>query len=367
MALAPQALAETITVTGNGAESENEVVVSNDTQTDVQQSNDANITNNISTSSNTGGNTASGNTDGNTVIRTGDAVQQTEVKNEVNHSVVEQNNCCQSSNTNITVSNNGAFSYNEANVRSSNTTNVNVYQNANVVNNIDTYANTGNNKASYNTDGDTVIKTGDIAAIHKVKNGPINLSYISLPAAQNSKSQYLAIFGNGFGSWNTIDLDEANETSINVVNVANVLNDLKQNYSTGDNKAKFNTDGDTAILTGDIAAYTIIDNGPINVSKVKIDCECEKEREKKKEKEKEKEKEEAPVAPAAPVSAPPSAPNISAPAPVAHAAEAAVSGPQLPVTGNNWIVLALFGNIMMLLLGAYLRLRSGRSPGFELA
>ena len=36
----------------------------------------------------------------------------------------------------------------------------------------------------------------------------------------------------------------------------------------------------------------------------------------------------------------------------------------LSFTHTNWWVLALFGNIMMLLWGAYLRLRSGRSPGY---
>jgi hypothetical protein len=36
----------------------------------------------------------------------------------------------------------------------------------------------------------------------------------------------------------------------------------------------------------------------------------------------------------------------------------------LPSTGGNWLLFSLLGNIMMFFLGAYLRLRSGRSPGF---
>lgn len=34
------------------------------------------------------------------------------------------------------------------------------------------------------------------------------------------------------------------------------------------------------------------------------------------------------------------------------------------VSGSYWFFIALIGNILMMLLGGYLRLRSGRSPGF---
>lgn len=361
MVLSPQVYAEQITVTGNGSESVNTVVVSETTQTKVEQTNEANVVNNVSTESKTGNNDASFNTTGNTMVQTGDAVQQTQVTNSMNTSVLNQSDCCKQQETNIHVSNNGAFSTNHVSVNNTNTTSVNVYQNANVVNNIESEANTGNNDASFNTDGDSVIKTGDIKAVTKVKNGSINLSYIKIPAKGNFSDRTVKIFGNGFGSWNTVDLDEDNDTYIQTVNVANVLNDLKQNYSTGDNKAKFNTDGDTAIITGDIAASTSIDNSPINVNKVEIDCECEK-----KEKVKEKEK-EVPAAPVGGNVPPPSQVTPQGPGPAAPVVHLASVGPQLPVTGNNWLVLALFGNIMMLLLGAYLRLRSGRSPGALLA
>lgn len=353
----PHVLAEEINITGNGAASVNEVVVSNNNQSNIEQTNTANVVNNISNTTNTGDNNASGNTNGNAEIVTGDVQQETSVSNTMNQSIVEQNNCCQNSQNNVTISGNGAFSDNKALVQSNNNTSVNVYQDADVINNVKTYANTGNNSASYNTGGDTVIKTGNIKAKTLLHNGPINLSYIKIPAASKGSSS-IKIIGNGFGSWNTVNLDDNNETNIEVVNVANVLNNLKENYSTGDNDAKFNTGGDAAIRTGDIHAMTTIDNGPINVSKVVIDCKCDKEKEKE---------EAAPSAPAAPVGGnipPPSQLNPGGPAPVTTIAQHIAAGPQLPITGNNWMVLALFGNIMMLLLGAYLRLRSGRSPGF---
>lgn len=39
----------------------------------------------------------------------------------------------------------------------------------------------------------------------------------------------------------------------------------------------------------------------------------------------------------------------------------------LPFTGSNWFFIAFIGNILMLLMGRYLRLHSGRSPGFAYA
>ncbi len=59
--------------------------------------------------------------------------------------------------------------------------------------------------------------------------------------------------------------------------------------------------------------------------------------------------------------------NISGPTivPVVGDIVAAVLFPTEPIN-VNFLVLALFGNIMMLLLRSYLRLRSGRSPAYRL-
>lgn len=375
MTISPQAFAQQITVTGNGSESVNQVVLSDTTETNIQQTNEANVINTISNEVNTGNNEISNNTKGDTMIQTGDATQHTQVTNSVNTSVVEQGGCCIQQPTNIYISNNGAFSTNNISANNSTTTRVDVHQNANVLNTLYSEANTGNNDASYNTKGDSVIKSGDIYATTKVKNSPINLSYIKLPTVGNNKDHSIKVFGNGFGSWNTVDLDETYDTFVETVNIANVLNDLKENYSTGYNKVKFNND-DSAILTGDISAFTSINNGPINVSKVAVECVCEKkkevkekeEEEKKKIKEKEREKEkEVPAAPVERNVPPPSEITLQVPPPVAPVVHIEAVAPQLPITGNNWLMLALFGNIMMLLLGAYLRLRSGRSPGDSLA
>ncbi|MBA3724258.1 MAG: hypothetical protein H0W89_05225 [Candidatus Levybacteria bacterium] len=351
----PHALAEQITITGNGAESVNEVVVTKKNESVTQQTNNADIVNNISNNASTGDNTASFNTNGNTSIQTGDATVVTEVTNTANTSIVEQKNCCDSQQGTVTVSGNGANSHNNANVSSNYTANVRVYQNANIVNDITTYANTGNNRANYNN-GDSLIRTGDIKAKTHITSGPINLSYVSVPLYSN-KPLSVTIIGNGFGSWNTVNVHDEDDTNIDIENVATVINDLKEHYSTGDNKADYNN-GDVAILTGDIASYTSIDNGPINVSVVKVDCACDKDTDK-----------EVPVAPVGGTIPPPSqaSPSSGSSVPAITTAAEILAATTLPITGNNWLALALFGNIMMLLLGAYLRLRSGRSPGYNVA
>ena len=63
-------LATTVQVTGNGADSVNTVNVTQNTETNVSQTNDANISNNISVKSNTGDNEAKKNTGGDVSIKT---------------------------------------------------------------------------------------------------------------------------------------------------------------------------------------------------------------------------------------------------------------------------------------------------------
>lgn len=348
----PHAIAEEITITGNGAASESTVVTTTNNQTHVEQNNNANITNNVSTTTNTGNNAASQNTGGSTVINTGNAAANTTVSNQANQSVVNTECCKPATNNSVTVSGNGAGSVNNAAVSHTNTNTVTVNNHATINNKISTYANTGNNTANFNN-GDVVIKTGDIKAKTTVNTGPINLSYIKIPQANaNSNPFKLAIVGNGAYSYNNVDLNETNDTTILVNNAADIINELHNKYNTGGNEANFNN-GDIAILTGDIDANVAINN-IANISKVEVDCKCEKE----------KEKPSVPVGAPLPPTTTTTTTTTTTSTPGGDTPHHVFSGPNLPVTGNNWLILALFGNIMMLLLGAYLRLRSGRSPGF---
>ncbi len=88
-------------------------------------------------------------------------------------------------------------------------------------------------------------------------------------------------------------------------------------------------------------------NAPVYYSS---DCGCQQE--------------DTPAKPydAAPI-ATPSSPLLTGGPTFAPVIADVIAGAILPTNGISLLVLALFGNIMMLLLRSYLRLRSGRSPG----
>lgn len=351
----PRALAEEITVTGNGAESVNHVDSNSSPQTNVQQNNNANVTNDVKSDANTGNNSASSNTGGNNTINTGNASSNTNVSTSANENKATVNNCnnCNGESS-VTVSGNGAFSNNNVNTLNNNSTTVNQTNNAYVSNTVTTNANTGNNSANFNTDGDVSIRTGDITVKNKIINGPINVSKASVSGISTPAEDILKIIGNGAFSTNNVDSISDDSVHINVNNYADIINNLKSFLETGGNDANFNTGGSVNIATGDVFSETTISN-LANISEVDVTCECQKEK---------------PAAAPIEIAAAPAA-AVSEEAPSAPAAPeevlAAAAENLLPVTGNNWFFFALIANVLMMLLGAYLRLHSGRSPNLTIA
>jgi hypothetical protein len=357
----PNATAEELIITGNGSDSVNTVESTSTQQDVITQSNALNVTNNITANSNTGDNTANDNTGGNTVINTGDIATDIGVANSGNISVVNGgNNCdCPPSTSKSTISGNGAGSNNNITNQNTNNTFVNVNQSANINNNILVKSNTGDNNAKRNN-GDVRIDTGDIFTRINLLNGPLNVSKVKVSSGSNI-DLVLKIAGNGVSSINTINNTRINNIIVNENNLANIINDVVSKLNTGGNDASKNT-GDVAIKTGDISTTVSISN-MANVNEVVIDCGC-----------KEKPGEEKPpilppgitTTPPTSVSgggAPASSPAVQG---VAQEMKAALSA-ILPSTGGNWLLFSLLGNIMMFFLGAYLRLRSGRSPGLALS
>ncbi len=360
----PYAIAEEINVIDNGAGSINTVTVDNTQQASSQQNNTAQINNSVSTTTDTGNNSASNNTGDSQVVHTGDVDTLTTISNSANQSNISDPSCCTALGGTTTINGNGAGSNNNASVSSSTQTSVFINNKVTIKNNITQNLSTGNNKTNFNS-GNVVIKTGNIKSVTEIKNGPLNVANV-LVSKGKEEAKTVKIFGNGFGSWNTVDVTDDDKADISVDNSVDFINDLKNKYYTGGNEADHNH-GDVKIVTGDIESLINIINGPINVSIVKAECDtCEKEKEYEKEKEKEKEKPAPPVGGNVPP--PTTTTTTGGPGgPSAPSAPVTLGGPHLPITGNNFLVLALFGNIMMLLLGAYLRLRSGRSPGYAFA
>lgn len=345
-----KALAEEIVVSGNGSESSSEVNVSQSTNTNVESTNTATVDNNVQTNANTGDNSVSDNTGGNTQVQTGSISTTTNIQNAANTSIVTVNNCCESGSTNVTVAGNGSGSSNNATVSTSQTNNVNISNAANITNNISINANTGGNTANDNS-GNVFLKTGSISVYNSIKNASVNKAIVDISSGK-SGSVNLKIAGNGTDSRNTIDYTASNTNTVFVDNYANIFNNVLLNLNTGDNEVNDNN-GDVTLLTGNIDVVTEITNA-VNTSKVTIDCDCREKPQPK----------PTPVTPADKVTPPgPSQPTSGGGGGGGGEVAGIALGKSLPVTGTNWLFLAFIGNVMMLLLGMILRLRSGNSPG----
>ena len=347
--------ADEIAVTGNGSESVNTAQNTSSTQTTITQNNDSTINNSVTTTSNTGNNSASDNT-GSTNITTGNASTTTEIQNGGNVSTVNQNCCPQSGGSSTTISGNGSGSINGASSTTNNQTTVSVTQNATINNIINGIANTGNNSANYNT-GNVSIKTGNLSAYQEIVNGPLNIASVHIPDGSDG-NESIKIVGNGANSENSAYVSNHNNKSIYISNNAYFVNDVTLRLNTGGNSADVNV-GNVDIATGDIIATTKIKN-VANISDVTVTC-CQKAPEKPVN----QPGVPAPTTTTVTSSSPTTSGGSSSPS--TGAVLAAAAGRVLPATGGNFVALFILGNILMMFMGVYLRLRSGRSPSFFLA
>lgn len=279
--VATPALASTYEISGNGSGSDNDVVVESTNTTTVNQNNTANVTNNIKTKADTGDNKANYNTGGNIGIQTGKADVTANVSNNLNSNIAEVD-CCAASGANVEVKNNGADSDNKVGLVNTNTTTLNQKNVANVTNDVDVDADTGNNKAGGNNGGDVVIKTGK-AKVNVDVNTVANSNVAKVGNGQSATptpSASFMIIGNGSGSDNEIAAALKNKTTLNQNNTANIGNDVDVDADTGDNKANYNTGGEVYILSGDPlnnggAVVNVDVDNLVNFNAADVDCGCE--------------------------------------------------------------------------------------------
>lgn len=351
--------AEEFSISDNGSGSSSDVAISVDNSAQVNQSNNSDVVNTITTDTNTGGNSADGNTGENTAINTGDSSTGVAVANQLNESHVE-NGCCSAPADTAEITGNGQNSSNAISYGVNTNTNTNVTNTASITTNIFGKATTGNNSAS-NNNGNVSITTGSIKVQEKVVNTANNSSVHTVSSLKGGFT--LKIGGNGGGSSNNIILFEDDTQSIYVNNVADIFNNSVWDLMTGNNTADDNN-GDVVIKTGDIDLAVLLENS-VNNNTVTVDCDCDKNPEPEK-----------PTEGNPPSSNPGNGGNGGnnggggnggvggGPGSILGAM---TGGNVLPATGNPWILLAILGNLMMLLFGTALRLRSGRSPSLAFA
>lgn len=340
-----------VDVSGNGADTTNTVTVDQSQTTQTEQTNEANVVNDVVTEANTGGNTVSDST-GDTQITTGDILTQTTVSNDLNNSEVIIDPAGQELALNI--SDNGAGSTNLVDANVTLLTNVNVNQTANIQNNISIYANTGGNIASNNS-GEVIIDTGDIKAYGNLVNS-VNQSYVFIASTLTDVA--VNVTNNGVDSINQVNVNLGKEINQNRVHLANIVNNIYANLNTGGNVAWHNLD-QVLIKTGDIDFAFDVSNEPINVGATFICCD-----------------DGEPV--------PPGNPADQALPPLAGGPTPKTNGTTngngaatvedvlgaitdiLPSTGASaihfWMLAVMY--LLTFLAGLYLRLRAGRSPTY---
>ena len=129
-------LAYEVVIENNGSDSTNEVSIQVETETTVESSNEANVENEVDISINTGDNEVTGNSGETASIETGDVTESLSVDNSMNYSEVEVG-CCEGGGTDeIVIADNGADSTNLITVNSETTNEVDVYQSANITNQV---------------------------------------------------------------------------------------------------------------------------------------------------------------------------------------------------------------------------------------
>lgn len=364
-----QVWAEELVISGNGASANSEINVTTTSSTTVEQSNQANIQNNVDLNSNTGDNSASGNTGTGTQITTGDTNTQTSIENSANISIVSSE-CCLQSPSDVTITGNGENSQNTVNFNQNSDTNINTVQNANIQSNVNGYSNTGGNQANNNSGSNASITTGDISVNGKIENKNINLGSV-LAQKPGGGGVTIKISGNGTLSNNLVNLSLNNNFDVNVDNTANILNNAIWNLITGDNQANGNTGGNVSITTGDISFITEIMNGPINTSKVVVDC-CGGPDVPPPDDDDDDEDDDdddnpnggtPPTQPPVDQSKPPTTTDQGSTSPSNGQVLAAITAGQiLPVSGMMWTVILSLASLLMFLFGLYLRLHPGRDP-----
>ena len=257
--------ADEYVISGNGSGSDNQISVEVETDTVVEQNNEANITTEVSVEADTGSNESLNNI-GDTSITTGDIESGLTIDTAANFSSVDLG-CCEAD-TDVVIIDNGTDSTNSVLIDKDVDTSIKIAQSADIGTSVDGSLNTGRNEANGNV-GDVVIDTGNIYATGGITNGPINVHDVNGGSGGGDLS--IKISGNADGSENIITYNTFFSNDINVFNFADLFNQSWWDLNTGDNQANGNV-GNVEIRTGDIIFDFFIKNGPINVGGIDWGC-----------------------------------------------------------------------------------------------
>jgi hypothetical protein len=254
----------TLVITGNGADTNNDVNVTKNTANFVQQTNQTSVSNDIQVTSKTGDNSADDNTGGGVEVKSGDSTVNVTVKNELNTNAAEMAPCgsCQTDVT-ATVSGNGKGSDNDLNLNlnASDKSNNQINQTnvANVDNHVDVKADTGKNSIDDTTGGDAKVTSGT-SNVTMTVNTIANANSAAIIGNDSSGSVEASVMNNGADTDNDINLGLNSANWIEQTNVTSIDNSLHADSYTGDNSIDDSTGGLVEIQSGDSDITAHVDN-----------------------------------------------------------------------------------------------------------
>lgn len=295
-----------LTNTNNGSGSVNTGTIDSNENNATFQNNAVDIENNLVLDANTGDNRTDRNTGGDSTIQTGNANVAASVGNFANNNFAgnvymgvvniygdlngdivlpEIPGCstCGSSQINAADSGSGDGSDNLTTINNTDEYLLSQNNDANIVNNVNIDANTGENSTDRNTSGNNSIVTGEanlMANVVNIANNNIvggdwwlvivneagnwigkilgspegtNMAASSGTEISSNPNGEITVSNNGNGSQshNTGSINQSTSNATTQNNDANIVNNIDLGANTGNNSASRNTGGDNSITTGD--------------------------------------------------------------------------------------------------------------------
>lgn len=260
-----------VLVSGNTNDGDNTANVAGVHQTIVSQNNEADVDNDIHSSAKTGNNDANRNAGGDVTVTTGNAEVTTEVTTVANTNSARIDGGDEGGTVSARIVGNTNDGDNDINLGLKASTWIDQNNDADVDNDIDSYAKTGDNDANRNASGSVMIDTGD-AEVSTVVTNALNSNSALVEGGEGSGVD-VVITGNTNDGDNDILLGLNALLSVAQDNEADVDNDIYAKADTGDNDANRNAGGTVEIETGDATVDITVDN-MVNFNVAEVECDC---------------------------------------------------------------------------------------------
>jgi hypothetical protein len=258
-------------VSGNGTDSDNKAEVDVIDEVSLDQSNDADVHNNVDVAAETGSNEAKDNTGGDVSVKTGDVSVNNGVwvKTSVNANSATVGSTGSEGSLSLMIKDNGSDTDNNIDLAILSDVGLDQSNDADVHNDVDVSANTGKNEAEDNTGGDSEITTGDVT-VDVTLDTMANFNQADVATGFLGGDVDLKVASNGTDSDNEIGLDLIDSLDVGQDNDLDVNNkDVEVSAGTGYNELKDNTSessrDDSSVKTGDTESnVTVSTSGNAN-------------------------------------------------------------------------------------------------------